>query len=136
MSLVELIEHAGVNYAIFIKADVQTELGTQFVTDSKSNLQLGLIARDKFHSIAPHKHLAIERNIQGTNECIIVRSGKIEVDLYNLTAKKIRTISMLTGDVLLLSFGGHGIRFLEKSSLLEVKQGPHVLGEKVSIFEG
>lgn len=135
MSPIEFIEYEGTNYAIFLKADFQVGVGTQFFTDSTSNLQLGVIARTQFDSIIPHKHLAINRNTKGTNECIIVRSGKIEVDLYALHAEKIKTVTMLPGDVLLLLHGGHGIRFLEDSSLLEVKQGPHVPGEKVSLFE-
>ena len=32
---------------------------------------------------------------------------------------------METGDVVLLAHGGHGFKMLEKSEIIEVKQGPY-----------
>eukprot|EP00948_MAST-09A_sp_MAST-9A-sp1_P003919 g3919.t1 len=104
----------------------------QFLTPGTENPQLGFIVYPKGHKISPHFHYPVERTIVGTPEVLVVRKGKLKVDLYSNTYKldrledtPVETFVMEVGDVLVLVGGGHGFEFLEDGVLLEVKQGPY-----------
>jgi hypothetical protein len=69
--------------------------------------------------------------VVGTQEVIIVRSGRCEIDLYDSDRRHVATRELDTGDVIIIASGGHGFRMLEDTVLLEVKQGPYTgLDEK------
>jgi hypothetical protein len=78
------------------------------------------------HKILPHTHKLVVRQIQYTQETLLVKSGRIRVDLYSDEKKYIRSEELVAGDVILLASGGHGFVFLEESELIEVKQGPYI----------
>jgi hypothetical protein len=78
------------------------------------------------HKIPPHTHKLVVREIQYTQETLLVKSGRIRVDLYSDEKKYIRSEELVAGDVILLASGGHGFVFLEESELIEVKQGPYI----------
>ena len=49
------------------------------------------------------------------------------VSSYGITINK--------GDIIILFEGGHGFKILEKSKIIEVKQGPYVEGKDKKIIE-
>jgi hypothetical protein len=62
---------------------------------------------------------------------LLVRSGSCEVDVYD-DDELIATTHLSPGDVMVLVAGGHALRMLEDTVLVEVKQGPYVgVEEKV-----
>lgn len=130
MKDIEYIQKENTLYGLLVRYNIRSDSGTQFVTKANESLQLGIITRNAATDIAPHVHAEIERKTMGTKECIIVQKGKIEVDFYSSSGLLVETVGLSTGDALLLVYGGHGIRFLEDSQLLEVKQGPFVATEK------
>jgi hypothetical protein len=67
--------------------------------------------------------------VQFTKEVLFIKSGKVRVDFYDDEKKYIESRVLVSGDVILLAFGGHGFEMLEDSEIIEVKQGPYV-GEK------
>ena len=81
------------------------------------------------YEIQPHMHNAVQRNVQFTKEVLFIKSGKVRVDFYDDEKKYIESRVLVSGDVILLAFGGHGFEMLEDSEIIEVKQGPYV-GEK------
>jgi hypothetical protein len=54
------------------------------------------------------------------------------VDFYDNEQHYIQSVVLEKGDVILLSDGGHGFKMLEKSEMIEVKQGPYC-GERDKI---
>ena len=74
-------------------------------------------------------HNAVQREVQFTKEVLFIKSGKVRVDFYDDEKKYIESRVLVSGDVILLAFGGHGFEMLEDSEIIEVKQGPYV-GEK------
>jgi mannose-6-phosphate isomerase-like protein (cupin superfamily) len=108
---------------------------TQFMTDADMNLQLGFIRYPAGGVIEPHVHRPMERHIVGTGEVLFVRSGRVEVTLYDDERKPAATRILEQGDVLLLVGGGHGFRMLEDTVLLEVKQGPYTGLDEKERFE-
>ena len=52
-------------------------------------------------------------------------SGKMKVSFYNDFSQKIDETVLTDGDLIVLLSGGHGFEFLEKTKMIEVKQGPY-----------
>jgi len=104
---------------------------TTFLTPSEFNLQLGFVVYPACGEIAPHAHLPLERHIVGTSEVLIVKKGRCMVDIYNEERELVATREFNPGDIMLMVSGGHGLRMLEDTALLEIKQGPYTgLNEK------
>lgn len=106
--------------------------GPSFFTTPNSAFQVGMLVYPKQHKIKPHKHrdLKVVKE-EPTQEVLYVKKGKVEVYFYakgtELYCKKI----IKTGDLLILLSGAHGFKFLEKSQLIEVKEGPYSEKNKV-----
>lgn len=100
--------------------------GIEFVTPNNFSQQLGYMKRPAGYEIEPHIHKLVVREIKYTQETIIVRSGRIRVDLFNNDKHYVESIELTEGDVILLASGGHGFAFLEESELIEIKQGPYI----------
>jgi hypothetical protein len=98
---------------------------TMFVTPPDVSLQLGLVVHAAGGEVLRHVHRPLGRRLVGTNEVLLVRRGRCEVDLYDDDRALVATLELRKGDVILLAGGGHGFRFEEDTVLLEVKQGPY-----------
>lgn len=108
---------------------------TEFLTPDDFKQQLGFIVYQAGGRIAPHVHQPLRRNLVGTSEALIVRSGCLEVDLFNDARQLIATRVLEEGDLILLVSGGHGFRMLEDTVLLEIKQGPYTGQDEKERFE-
>jgi hypothetical protein len=105
--------------------------GAQFVTPPEAGLQVGVLTHAEGTTIPRHVHRQVERQVSGTSEVLIVRSGCCEVDVYD-EDELIASTQLRPGDVMVLLAGGHGLRMLEDTVLVEVKQGPYLgVEEKV-----
>lgn len=98
---------------------------TTFITPDSSYQQAGFVVYPKNGMVKRHAHLPLQRHLIGTPETLMVREGRIECDLYALDKSPLGTWTLEQGDIILLVAGGHGIRFLEDTILLEIKQGPY-----------
>lgn len=98
---------------------------TTFVTPPDLNLQVGFIVYPTGREIPRHAHRPIERRIAGTNEVLVVRQGRCEIDVYDLERRFVATRELRENDVIIIVAGGHSFRMLADSVLLEVKQGPY-----------
>jgi hypothetical protein len=117
--------------AIIIRREFEPE-ASQFITLPQHAQQVGFIKYSEGGSIMPHSHTPLERHIVGTPETLLVRSGRVEVSLYDDVQVFVARRLLKEGDVVVLLGGGHGFKMLEDTVLLEVKQGPYTgLVEKV-----
>ena len=91
--------------------------------------------RDKNYIIKPHIHKKITRQVNNTNEVLFLKSGKVRIDFYDESKKYIESRILEKGDIILLATGGHGFKMLEKSEIIEVKQGPYNTKTDKQIFE-
>lgn len=122
------IEHIEVDRriaAIIVRNEFRPE-GIQFVTPDDFSQQLGFMRRPLGYVIQPHIHKHVDRESTLTQEVLYVRSGRVRVDFYGDDEKLRESREIQTGDVILLSAGGHGFEMLEDSELIEVKQGPYL----------
>lgn len=123
--MIERIEHGNILYALIIKANYKQE-GVKFFTENEYAIQMGYMNREKGYAIARHKHKPVTgAQVPGMNqEIIIVRQGRIKVDLYDQQDNPITTVIVESGDIIMFFSGGHGFEILEPSDFIEIKQGP------------
>jgi len=122
------IEHVQVDgrvAAIIVRSEFRPD-GIQFVTPSDFSQQLGFMRRPAGYVIQPHIHKQVDRETTLTQEVLYVRTGRVRVDFYGEDETLAMSREIGTGDVILLSAGGHGFEMLEESELIEVKQGPYL----------
>lgn len=125
MSRVEKIKKEnGELLAILIRKDSQTD-ELNFITPKDFSLQVGIHNKDKGSVIHAHKHKPYEKPIKiDSQEIFYVEYGKLQVDIFDKANKPFKSVLMEQGDLIILN-SGHGIKFLEESRMIEVKQGPY-----------
>lgn len=120
----ETISHRGVILALIVRAEFRAS-GIHFFTPDQFSQQLGFMGHPAGKVIRPHIHRPVSREIQFTQEVLIIKSGKLRVDLYDEAQSYVESRFLNAGDVVLLSAGGHGFEVIEDTEMFEVKQGPY-----------
>lgn len=98
---------------------------TEFFTPNNYSQQLGIIKYPKGGHIKPHYHNKLVREVHFTQEVLVIRKGKVKVNLYDSELNFLTSIILNVGDTILLASGGHGFEMLEDAEMLEIKQGPY-----------
>jgi hypothetical protein len=123
----EHIEHITWNnqhIATIIRRDfMPTE--TIFISPDSYYQQAGFVVYPKGGVVARHAHLPLQRHLVGTPETLIIRKGKVNVDLYALDKSYLGIWTLEEGDMILLVSGGHSFNCQEDTIFLEIKQGPY-----------
>lgn len=120
----ERIESEGELIAFLVRKSFEPKW-TTFVTPDEANLQVGFIVKEADDEVPAHDHKPLLRSIVGTAEVLIVKQGSGEVEFFDSKRKRVTSLSFGAGDVLVLLAGGHGFKFDEETTLIEVKQGPY-----------
>ncbi len=110
--------------AILIRADFDAE-GLHFFTPGSFSQQVAYMRHPKNKVIAPHVHNPVARQVLYTQEVLLVRKGKVEVNLYTDKKSFLTSRVLGAGDLILLCGGGHSFKMLEETSMIEIKQGPY-----------
>ena len=81
---------------------------------------------DKLITVAPHKHLKIDRRSDITQETWIIIEGKVKAQIFDINDKLQNKEILSSGDCIVLFRGGHSLEVLEKNTIMyEVKNGPY-----------
>ena len=136
MMAVPSIEHvrAGDQLIAIIVSSSHNPNATEFITSPELNLQFGFVKYPAGGRIQPHSHLPIERHTVGTNEILLVRSGRVLVTLHDDRRQVVAERTLEEGELLLMVSGGHGFEMLEDTIIMEVKQGPYMGVEEKERF--
>jgi mannose-6-phosphate isomerase-like protein (cupin superfamily) len=110
--------------------------GVNFLTPHDSSQQLAYISHPTGETIQPHIHNSITRTIQHTQEVLLIKKGKLRVDLYNNQQEYLESCFVESGDVVFLAEGGHGFEVIEDVEMIEVKQGPYIGEQERTRFIG
>ena len=125
---------SGEEIALIVRDSHSVE-GVDFLTPNSFSQQLALMSRPTGHRIDSHTHLPVSRDVRGTHEVIIMKSGKLRLDLYETTHEYIESVLLEKGDVALLCGGGHGFESIENAVFFEIKQGPYTPEQDKVRFE-
>ena len=107
------IVHNNKILALVIKNEY-TVPGINFFTPNDFSQQLAFMKHPEGKIIEPHVHNSVQRQVHFTKEVLFIRKGKIRVDFYTHEQIYVLSIILKTGDVILLSEGGHGFEILEE----------------------
>ena len=110
--------------ALIIRSGYSAE-GIQFFTPDQFSQQLAYMHHPAGKKIDAHRHVPMARNVELTQEVLIVRKGRLRVDFYRDEHTYLESHILGAGDVILLAHGGHGFKVLEELEMIEVKQGPY-----------
>lgn len=113
-----------------------SEPGVHFMTPYEFSQQLAYMRHPAGHSIRPHIHNQIEREVHYTQEVLFIKRGKLRVDFYDDDRTYLESFVLEGGDTILLASGGHGFEVLEEVDFIEVKQGPYAAERDKTRFEG
>ena len=123
--MLEEITHENTVYAIVIKKLYKSD-GIKFFTENNSPQQIGYMNRKQGYKVIPHIHKEAKRMINKTCEVLFIKTGRVRVDFYTFEKTYLTSRILEEGDIILLSEGGHGLKMLEDSEIIEVKQGPYI----------
>lgn len=113
-----------------------SESGIHFFTPNELSQQLAYMHHPVGKVIPPHVHNPVPREVQYTQEVLLIKKGKLRVDFYNNQQQYLESRILEDGDVILLVTGGHGFEVLEEIEMIEVKQGPYVGDQDKTRFIG
>ena len=135
-SIIE-IRNKRILYALIIKKKRRfIKNGVDFLTKDKDLLQLGFINHKKNHYIKSHIHLKKPRIINYCTEVLLIEKGRVKIKFFDNNNSDIKKDKILSkGDIIMLFQGGHGFKILERTQIIEIKQGPYVEGKDKKIIE-
>ena len=110
--------------ALLIRADFDAE-GLHFFTPNSFSQQVAYMRHPKDKVVEPHVHNLVARQVLYTQEVLLVRRGKVEVNLFSSGREFLTSRILQDGDLMLLCGGGHSLKMLEETSMIEIKQGPY-----------
>lgn len=122
--MIDRITHRDKELALIIRRNFRKD-GVEFFTPSTYSQQVGYMNRPAGYVIAPHVHNPVPREVQYTEEVLFIKSGKLRADFYSDNQEYLESTILEAGDVILLTYGGHGFEMLEPTEIVEVKQGPY-----------
>ncbi len=123
MDQIEEIKSGDKLLALLIRRDYGKE-GVNFVTGEENAFQIGVLLHPAGHKIKPHAHKRISKKNSDNLEFLYIIEGKVEVSFFDGNTL-VRKAVLDEGDSLLQLSGGHGFKILEKTKMIEVKQGPY-----------
>jgi len=124
MELEKIFSNDKTLIAIILKHDF-IKTGVSFITEDYHELQIAYISNSVGHETIRHYHPKFERVITKTMECLIVKKGKVEVILYDNYQLFVKSLVIVSGDIMLFIDGGHSLKNIEQSELIEIRQGPY-----------
>jgi len=119
----EIIKHRNKILALIIKHKKNNQ-SVNFYTPNNFTQQVGFIEYKNGTYIKPHTHNKFLRKIYKTSEVLYLKKGKIRVDFYQSKKKYLFSKIINKDNIIVLSTGSHGFKFLKQSTLIEIKQGP------------
>ncbi len=118
---------------IIIRRDYQPA-ETTFITNPSLAQQVGFVVYPAGGVIKRHIHKNVDRKNISSSEALIVREGRLEIDIFDQYKVLLATRELQAGDFVLMVSGGHGFRILEATVLLEVKLGPYAGASDKELF--
>jgi mannose-6-phosphate isomerase-like protein (cupin superfamily) len=131
--MIREIRHEGRLLALIVRHEFNKS-GVHFFTPGDLSQQLAYLHHPTGKVIDAHLHKPFRREVHDTLEVLLVKRGRLRVDIYDVSRTYIESTILEAGDVILLSAGGHGFEVLEEVELFEVRQGPYSAEEDKTRF--
>ncbi len=120
----EILENGTVLARYIPNSSLKEGLG--FYSNEDEFIQVGSWNYPAGKVLQAHNHHIVERNINRTQEVVVVLKGSIHVSVYNENDELKESFTANQGDVFIMLAGGHGYEILEDDTLaIEIKNGPY-----------
>lgn len=126
MNAVDYVEGDGRLLAIVVRADID-ERGTVPLTDESLPLQMSVMVKGEGEGSPAHVHnpsVAVDQEGRYRHEMLHVLEGRVDVGVHTGDGALVERVVLGLGDTILL-FEGHDTVFLERTRLVEIKEGPY-----------
>ena len=133
--MIEQITHEGQLLAMIVRHDFRAD-GIHFFTPNELSQQVAYMKHPAGKLIAPHVHNPVPRAVSYTQEVLLIKRGRLRVDIYTPQQVYLKSRILEAGDLILLATGGHGFEVMEEIEMIEVKQGPFVGDHDKTRFKG
>jgi len=133
-SLIQQVIHNGQLLAVVVSAEFRKP-GIHFFTPNTLSQQLAYMRHPTGKVIPPHVHNAVPRQVDYTQEVLLIKRGRLRVNFYTDNQEYLESCILHDGDVILLIRGGHGFEVLEEVEMIEVKQGPYMGDQDKTRFD-
>ena len=109
---------------VFDKHEFSQDL--TFLTDISEPIQVATFRYNHRKELAPHRHIERKREVIRTQEVLIVLSGRVLLDVYDLDDRISYFVELFSGDGFISLNGGVGYKVLaHDTQMIEVKVGPY-----------
>ena len=106
------------------------------ISKDDDSLLFSILSFKDSDKVEKHSHAKVVKTTQKIQECWMVLEGKVEVELYDTEKKKMKDITMLSGDALICYDGGHAIKTISDGALMyEIKNGPYTGDEETEKWQ-
>lgn len=121
---IEFIQRDEMILAVIIPHDHVAD-GLNFITPESFSQQLAYMHHPVGKTIQPHIHKPLKREVNYTQEVLVIKRGKLRVDFYTPDEVYLMSRVLVAGDTILLASAGHGFEVIEEIEMIEIKQGPY-----------
>ncbi|MBS1195277.1 MAG: Conserved hypothetical cytosolic protein [Methanomicrobia archaeon] len=102
-----------------------TPPGVNFISDPGYPLQVAVNVYASGDAVRAHRHPDRDLHISTIQEVLHIDSGRVIADIMDHSGALVQSVPLSGGDTIFFIAGGHGLRILEKTKIIEVKQGPY-----------
>jgi len=123
---VEFVDGEGRLLAIVVRGGFDEE-GTYPLTDESLPLQMSVLVKEEGEGSPAHVHapsVAVDQGGRYRHEMLHVLDGRVDVGVHTGDGVLAERVVLGPGDTILL-FEGHDTVFLERTRLVEIKEGPY-----------
>ncbi len=121
---IERIMHRGKLYAVYFNV-LEAQEGLSFVSEDKDFIQVGIWNYQPEKVLPAHFHNEYVREATRTCESIFVVKGKVKCNIYTKSGKFIDTFVLNENELAMQLYGVHEYEILDKSIVVETKNGPY-----------
>ena len=122
--MIEILDAEGIRLCL-VWQKVDWKEGLCFLTEDHQFLQVGTWWYDKGKILDKHHHNILERKSNLTQECVVILSGRMKVDIYDKKNNFVDNFEVVAGEFAIFEAGGHGYEILEDDTkIIETKNGP------------
>jgi hypothetical protein len=126
LAAVEFVDGGGRLLAIVVRGGFDEE-GTYPLTDESLPLQMSVLVKEEGEGSPAHVHapsVAVDQGGRYRHEMLHVLDGRVDVGVHTGEGVLAERVVLGPGDTILL-FEGHDTVFLERTRLVEIKEGPY-----------
>ena len=120
-----IITHNGTRLAVhYTMDDIKKGLG--FFSEDSEFIQVGTWRYDAGTQLQNHSHFIVERDVNRTQESIVVLQGSLTARVYDEDDNFIEEVKVSAHEGMIMLTGGHGYEILDDDTIvIESKNGPY-----------